>query len=77
MERPREISETIFAFQKMKNVAFCCYEGVLGLKNFSCVQEYLKIKTSKHQEKKQSSFNLAITSVTTFNSYRTRSLTAP
>lgn len=55
-------------------------EESVGLKKFSYVQEYRKVKSSKHQDRKQSSLNEhheSMHTVTTFKNYRTRSLTAP
>lgn len=52
---------------------------VLGLKTKfkKYVKEYRKWETSKHQDVKQSSFNLGFTNATIFNSYWARSLTPP
>ena len=38
-------------------VVFLLREEVFGLKKFTYVQKYRKVKTSKHQDRKQSSFN--------------------
>lgn len=55
-------------------------EESVSLKKFSHVQEYRKVKSSKHQDRKQSSLNEhheSMHTVTAFKNYRTRSLTAP